>query len=146
MQAVAEAAVSELYSRDVMRLAASLPHGDRLDDMNASATRRSPVCGSEISTEVRTDAQGRIDALAFRARACALGQASAALLRSTGIGRNLADLVAARVQLALALAGEASFAAAWPEHAIFEAARSHPGRHAAILLPFDAVIAALSDS
>jgi NifU-like protein involved in Fe-S cluster formation len=133
---------AQLYSRELLRLASSLPHGDRLDDPRSSATRRSPICGSEISADVRL-ADGRIIALAFRARACAMGQASAALLRNAGIGRSFAEIQAARAALSDALAGNIEFAATWPELSVFEPARAHPGRHAAILLPYDAVLAAV---
>ena len=135
----------ELYSKDVLRLAAGLPHGDRLDSPDSSAVRRSPVCGSEIAVDIQADRDGRISALAFRARACAIGQASAALLRVHGVGRTAAEIEEVRNFLAEALSGQEDFGQSWPELAVFEAARAYPGRHAALLLPYDALLAALSD-
>lgn len=133
----------ELYSKDILRLAASLPHDDRIEAAHATASRRSPVCGSEIAADVRQGADGRIEALAFRARACALGQASAAALRTLGIGHEVAEIVATREALAAALSGSQGFETCRPELAVFEPARVHPARHSAILLPYDAVIAAI---
>lgn len=133
----------ELYSKDILRLAASLPHGDRLEGAGATASRRSPVCGSEIAADVQCGAEGRIEALAFRARACALGQASAAALRTSGIGRGAGEIAAMRAALAAALSGAQGFEGCWPELAVFAPARAHPARHAAILLPYDAVLAAI---
>jgi NifU-like protein involved in Fe-S cluster formation len=135
---------SELYSRDLLRLATSLPHGDRIDVTPHRAVCRSPVCGSEIAADVRLDDTGRIDALANRARACAMGQASAALLRKAGIGRTPEEIVAARTSLAELLAGTEGAVLLWREHEVFAPARAHPGRHGAILLPYDAVLAALA--
>ena len=37
-----------LYNRDILRLAASIPHLGRLEEAQASATGRSPVCGSTV--------------------------------------------------------------------------------------------------
>lgn len=137
-------AKSELYSRDLLRLATSLPYGDRIDGAPHSAVYRSPVCGSEIAADVRLDNAGRIEALAFRARACAMGQASAALLRTVGIGRTREEIAAARASLAELLAGKDGTEPHWREHEVFAPARAHPGRHGAILLPYDAVLAALA--
>jgi NifU-like protein involved in Fe-S cluster formation len=139
---MASAPASSLYSRDILRLASALPHGDSIADPDGTATRRSPVCGSEISVELRRDEAGRITDIAFRARACALGQASAAFLRQAAIGRSVAEIAEARVALAAALSGDADFEAYWPELSAFAPARDHPGRHAAILLPYDAILAA----
>jgi NifU-like protein involved in Fe-S cluster formation len=135
---------SELYSRDLLRLAASLPHGDRIDGTRHSAVCRSPICGSEIAADVQLDENGRIAVLAFRARACAMGQASAALLRSAGIGRTAEEIIAARASLAEWLAGKRGAEPLWRAHAVFAPARAHPGRHGAILLPYDSVQAALA--
>lgn len=135
----------DLYSKDVLRLAAGLPHGDRIDQPDATVMRRSPVCGSEIAVDIQTGEDGRISALAFRARACAIGQASAALLRTYGVGRSAAEIAVVRNGLAEALKGQGDFGESWPELGVFEAVRAYPGRHAAILLPYDAVLAALAD-
>ncbi|MGL5837785.1 MAG: iron-sulfur cluster assembly scaffold protein [Sphingorhabdus sp.] len=134
---------SALYSKDLLRLAAGLPHGDRLAEPTGTATLRSPVCGSEIAADILMNNDGRVAALAFRARACAMGQASAALLRDIAIGHSLTEIESARAALAAALSGAGDFADIWPELAIFEPAQTHPGRHAAILLPYDALIAAV---
>lgn len=132
----------ELYTKDILRLAASLPHDDRIAVPDATASRRSPLCGSEIAADVKYGPDGGIEALAFRARACAMGQASAAALRMLGIGRDPGEIAAMRNALATALSGEQGFERCWPELAVFEPARAHLARHAAILLPYDAVLAA----
>lgn len=135
----------ELYSKDILRLAANLPHGDHIDSADAMASRRSPVCGSEITVEIRLNGDRCIAALAFRARACAMGQASAAILRKVALGRDAGEILAMRAALAAALSCAQGFDRCWPELAVFEPARAHPARHAAILLPYDAVLAALTE-
>jgi len=137
---------SALYSRDILRLAASIPHLGRLDAPQGSAERRSKACGSRVAIDVVLDGEGRIDALGQEVRACALGQASAALLGAEAIGRTLAELDAARASLAAYLTGAAHDPGSWPGLEVFAAARAFPARHAAILLPFEAAAAALADA
>lgn len=128
-----------LYSREVLRLAMSLPHDDRIDEPFVSATRRSPVCGSQISVDaVLSD--GRIAAIALRARACALGQASAAILRKTAIGLSPKQIEAVEQQLRSALTGVGEMPA---EFEVLAYARDYPARHGAILLPIEALLGAL---
>ena len=134
---------TELYTKDILRLAASLPHADALGDADASATRRSPVCGSEMRADVKVE-NGHLVAIALRGRACAMGQASAAVVREIAVGRSAEEIASARTTLAQALVGESTFDGCWPELAVFESARAYPARHAAILLPFDAVLAAMT--
>jgi NifU-like protein involved in Fe-S cluster formation len=132
-----------LYSRDVLRLAMALPHDDQIDGAQGSATCRAPVCGSEISADVKTGGDGRVAAVAFRARACALGQASAAILRSRAPGLTMAQIGLGREALVQLLQGGAG-AQRWPEYDVLAYARDYPARHGAILLPFDALLAALA--
>lgn len=130
--------VSPLYSRDILRLAAAIPHLGRLAGAQASAERHSPICGSRVVVELNLDAEGRIAALGQEVKACALGQASAALMGAHAIGRTQAELAEARGSLAAFLAGTRADPGDWPGLAVFAGARNYPARHAAILLPFEA--------
>jgi NifU-like protein involved in Fe-S cluster formation len=128
-----------LYNRDILRLAAAIPHQRRLERPQASAEKSSPVCGSRVAVDVVLDGEGRVAALGQEVRACALGQASAALMGAHALGRDTAELARARDALAAYLAGERSDPGAWPGLDILGAARPYPARHASILLAFEAV-------
>ena len=128
-----------LYSRDILRLAASIPHLGPLAHAEARVEKNSPVCGSRVTVEVALDAQGRVAALGQEVKACALGQASAALMGAHAIGSDAAALAGARDALAAWLAGTRDDPGAWPGLDALAAARSFPARHGAILLPFQAV-------
>jgi NifU-like protein involved in Fe-S cluster formation len=78
---------SALYNRDILRLAASIPHQRRLEAPQASVMKQSPICGSRVTVDIVTDDQGRIAELGQEVRACALGQASAALMGAHALGR-----------------------------------------------------------
>jgi NifU-like protein involved in Fe-S cluster formation len=78
---------SALYNRDILRLAASIPHQRRLEAPQASVMKQSPVCGSRVTVDIVTDHQGRVAQLGQEVRACALGQAAAALMGAHALGR-----------------------------------------------------------
>ena len=88
--------------------------------------------------DVATDGEGRIAALGQEVRACALGQASAALMGAHAIGRTAAELAEARDALAAYLAGTRDDPGDWPGLAVFAEARRFTARHASILLAFEA--------
>ncbi len=129
---------SSLYSRDILRLAASIPHQGRLAAAQATVEKRSPVCGSRVVVDLVTDEAGRVAALGQEVRACALGQASASLMGAHAIGRTSAEFAQARDALAAYLAGARDDPGDWPGLEVFAVARAYSARHAAILLPFAA--------
>lgn len=133
---------SALYNRDILRLASSLIAGDRLENPDGTAEVRSPICGSRIQADVQFSADGTISAIALRANACALGQASAAIVRTNAVGTDVAQLAAIRIGIADALNGNAHMPADWQQLALLAPAQNYPSRHAAILLPYDALLAA----
>jgi len=128
-----------LYNSTILRLATAIPHQHRLADAQASAERRSPICGSRVIVDVRLDADGRIAELGQEVRACALGQASAALMGEHAIGRSVDELDAARDALTGFLAGERDTPGDWPGLDVFAPARPHSARHPSIRLAFEAV-------
>jgi NifU-like protein involved in Fe-S cluster formation len=134
-----------LYNAAILRLKLAGEVAQRLPAPAASATRVSPVCGSKIIADVVADADGRIAALGLdAAKACTLGQASAAVVMQRGIGQDASALTASRHQLADFLAGRTETAPdGW---AMFAPARAHRARHPSILLPLDAVLAALAQA
>ena len=134
-----------LYNARILRLAASIPYLARLAAPMASVEKRSPVCGSRVTVDVVTDDAGRIADLGLEVRACALGQASAALMAEHAIGKSTAELAAARDALTDWLAG-GDAPPDWPGLDIFAPARPHSARHASIRLAFEAAAEAAAIS
>ena len=128
-----------LYTRDILRLAASIPHLGRLPGPAASVEKRAPVCGSRVIVDLVLDGEGRVAALGQEVNACAFGQASAALMGASVTGRSPAELAEARDALAAWLAGTSEDPGRWPGLDILGPARRLTARHGAILLPFQAV-------
>lgn len=127
-----------LYTLDILRLAASVADYPPLGAPDAREERRSTVCGSRIAVGLAFDEEGRVSAVGLGVHACALGQASAALLAQSINGRDAAGIAGARDRLTAFLAGEAADAGDWPGIEQLAAARDYPARHPAIRLPFEA--------
>ncbi|KQN26559.1 nitrogen fixation protein NifU [Sphingomonas sp. Leaf33] len=127
-----------LYNATILRLAASIPHHDRLPAPMATVEKRSPICGSRVTVDVSVDADGRIETLGMLVRACALGQASASLFGAEAIGKSPADLAAARDALTAWLAGARDTPPDWPGLDIFTPALPYSARHPSIRLAFEA--------
>lgn len=132
-----------LYTRDILRLAADSAQLARLNPADGSGEARSPVCGSRMQADVRLDDDGRVVAFGGSVNACAMGQASAILFARHVAGRTASEVAAERDALRDYLGGMTE-RPTWPDLAVFAAARSRPARHAAILLPFDATLAAMA--
>ena len=135
-----------LYTREILRLAVSIPHQQRLGDPDGTAELRSRTCGSKVAADVALTEDGMLQDLGLEISACALGQASAAILGAQALGKSGAEIESTRASLAAFLTGQADSPGTWPDMDKLTAAREHQGRHAAILLPYDAVIAALADA
>lgn len=126
-----------LYNMEILRLAAASPEHARLAAPMASSEKRSPVCGSRVTVDVNLGADGRVSELGMLVRACALGQASSALLAAHAEGRSAEELAEARDALAAWLAGEGPMPD-WPGLDIFAPALPHRARHPSIRLAFEA--------
>jgi NifU-like protein involved in Fe-S cluster formation len=139
-----------LYNARILRLAAAIPHARRLPCPQASARRTSQVCGSRVTVDVDLGPDGRVAAFGQEVRACALGQAAAAILGQAVVGQTADGLAQAHVLLRDWLKGEgplpAALAERFPELHLFEPARAHPARHPSILLAFEASAAAAADA
>ena len=133
-----------LYTPDLLALAVSLGELPFDPLMPLIGEARSRTCGSTLRLSLALDQEGRIGQVGVRASACAVGQAAAALFAKGASGRSASDLAAARAEIAAWLAHDAPLPA-WPGLAVLEPARAHPGRHGAILLAWDAALAALSN-
>lgn len=133
----------KLYSARILALAADIPHHGRLAAPQGTARKRSPLCGSTVTVDVVVQ-DGRIADFAQDVKACALGQASAAVLGGVVVGRTLPELVAARDALRAMLkeAGPAP-PAPFEGYEVLVPARDYKNRHASILLALDATCDAM---
>jgi NifU-like protein involved in Fe-S cluster formation len=135
-----------LYNNEILRLAASIPYHERLAAPMGTSEKRSPVCGSRVTVDVNLDEQGRVAGLGLLVRACALGQASSALMARHAIGKSPEQLTDARDALAAWLAGERDAAPDWPGIDVLTPALGVTARHPSIRLAFEAVADAAAEA
>lgn len=130
-----------LYSSEILRLAAEIPHIGRLDRADGSARRVSRLCGSAVEVSLRL-VDGAIADIGLEVKACALGQASASVLGANAIGASIDEIRDARDALAAMLKGGPAPQGRFDGLAALESARTYPARHASIRLAFEAAVEA----
>jgi NifU-like protein involved in Fe-S cluster formation len=136
---------SKLYTPDLLALAIGLSDFPLTDDLPLRAEARSRSCGSVITIGLALDDHGLVSRVGMQIKACAIGQASAALLAQAVRG----DIPGHICQMAQALenwlAGTGDLPH-WRGIAALAPARDYPGRHGALLLPWTAAASALSSA
>ena len=133
-----------LYTPELLALAVDLAKWPPLES-GRHGEARSPTCGSTLALDLDLDEAGRIKKFGMRVRACAVGQAAAAIFARNAAGRDQAELADALAQLESWLAHD-GVVPAWPGIDPLVPARAYPARHGAMLLPWKAALAALSST
>ena len=130
--------IDDLYSARILKLAANMPRAGRLAAPGATSERVSRLCGSRIVVDVVVE-DGRVADFAQDVRACALGQAAAAILGEHVVGASVEEIAAGRDALRDMLKhGGAPPQGRFADLAVLEQVRDFPARHASTLLAFEA--------
>ena len=137
--------IDDLYSARILSLAANLPHSGRLAAPEGTAERVAKLCGSRATVDVVLDDEGRIRDFAQDVKACALGQAAAAIVGEAVLGATLDEVREARDDMLLML----KHGGDGPEGR-FEGLRAlklvadYPARHASTLVAAEATLEAVN--
>lgn len=137
--ALYEGAIKELAA--INSLPSSLPSPDR------QASVDNPFCGDRVDLQINLE-EGRVSALALQVRGCMLCRAAANALAQSAIGLSKAEFETARDSLTTMLKREDIIEwvpAGWNVLRPFEPVRRHKSRHGCVILPFTAMLEALSD-
>ena len=135
--------LSDIYNKRILELAGNIPRLGRLQAPDASATANSKLCGSTVTIDIVVE-DGRVADFAHEVRACALGQASSAIMAHHVVGSSPAELRALRDTMRRMLKESgAAPGGRWADCAVLEPIRDYKARHASTLLTFDAVVDAL---
>ena len=130
--------IDDLYSAKVLKLAANLPFSGRLPAPDASVEKVSKLCGSKVRVDLTLEG-GRVADFAQEVKACALGQAAAAVLGENVIGAGVDEIESARDQLAAMLkAGASPPEGRFVDLKVLQPVKDYPARHASTLLAFEA--------
>jgi nitrogen fixation NifU-like protein len=134
-----------LYRKELLRLAADATGAGRLAQPCASGRAFNPACGDRVTVDVVLE-NDRIAGIAHDTRACVLTQASAAILGGELIGLTRNEIAALRDSVAAMLEGAEPPTAPFDTFSAFDGVSDHKSRHRCVLLPFEAVLAALDAS
>ena len=135
--------LNDIYNKRIIELAGNIPRLGRLPAPDASATAHSKLCGSTVKIDLMMDADV-VTNFAHDVKACALGQASSAIMAANVIGASAEELKELRVTMQRMLKEngpppEGRFA----DLKYLEPVRDYKARHASTMLTFDAVVDAI---
>lgn len=137
--------LDEIYNARILDLAGNIGRIGRLTVPDATATRHSRLCGSQMTVDIRMEGDVVVD-YAQEVKACALGQAAAAVMARHVVGATAAELRQARDDMfAMLKEGAAPPTGRFAEISCLEPVRDFKARHASTMLVFEAVVACLDD-
>jgi|SRR5665648_91507 len=129
----------DIYSQQLLELAAAMPRTKRLVSPQATAKAHSKLCGSRVEIDLVMEGDVVSD-YGQTVRACLLGQTAASIMGREIVGSSAAELrdVGTAMRKMLKDAG-APPSGRWADLALLEPVRDYKARHASTLLVFDAV-------
>ena len=135
----------DLYSKKILEFAGNIPLTAPLDTFSGTATRRSPMCGSNLQVWITVNG-GKITNFSHEVKTCALGQASSAIIAEQIIGLNIDQVKLGRDQLFNMLTKNGPIPQNPFENLeVLLPAVAYKNRHASIMLSFETIIDAYAN-
>ncbi|PZO75540.1 MAG: iron-sulfur cluster assembly scaffold protein [Mesorhizobium amorphae] len=135
--------IDDVYNAKLLGFAGNISRIGTLDAPDATATAHSKLCGSTVAVDIKL-ADGVVTDFAHRVKACALGQASSAIMAEHVVGTSAEELRALRaVMLRMLKENGAPPEGRFADLRYLEPVRDYRARHASTMLTFDAVVDAL---
>ncbi|AWW74764.1 Fe-S cluster protein [Erythrobacter sp. KY5] len=138
-------ASTKLYTPRLLALSAELSRFPLSETFDYRAEARSRTCGSLIVIGANLDERGQVADTGMQVTACAVGQSSAAILALSAEKVSAGAFASTLAEIEIWLAGNGPLPD-WPGFDALEPALPHKGRHAALLLPWKAMVDALSSA
>ena len=137
--------MDDIYNSRILEFAGNIPRIGTLPDADGEAGAYSKLCGSRVKVYLKLDGD-RVSDFAHEVKACALGQAAAAVMAKNVVGATTAELRQARDEMfAMLKEGASPPAGRFAELSALEPVRDFKARHASTMLVFEAVVACLDD-
>ena len=136
----------DLYNKQILRFAASIPRVGRLAAPDASATAHSRLCGSRITIDLKLDGDVITD-YAHELRACVIGQAVASVVAKVIVGLTI-DQVDEGAEILIAVLRDKAPPppGPWAEFEPFLPVADFRSRHGSALLTFQALQRAIAEA
>ncbi len=131
--------MNDIYTRQILRLAASIEHDEKLDNPDVTVSKTSRICGSTLTIHVCKE-NGRITAFAQEVKACAIGQACANVVARNVIGLTKQEMLQAADAFEAMIKDGAD--PIWPDPKwqgleVFKNIHGNSSRYGSIMLPFE---------
>lgn len=133
---------TRIYQEAIKALASAAIAQGSLASADGRAFLDNPLCGDCVEMQVCV-ADGAISALAHQVKGCLLCRASASLIGKHATGARLEDIEGISAAASALLEKQAPPPPGWEELTVFAPVHAHPSRYGCVLLPFQALIAAL---
>lgn len=135
--------IDDVYNAKILGFAGNISRIGRLPDAEATATAHSRLCGSTVTIDLKMR-DGVVTDFAHQVKACALGQASSAIMAEHVVGASTEELRAVReLMLRMLKENGAPPEGRFADLKYLEPVRDYKARHASTMLTFDAVVDAI---
>ena len=135
--------IDDVYNAKILGFAGNIGRIGRLSQPDASATAHSKLCGSTVKIDLKMDGDTVTD-FAHEVKACALGQASSAIMAAHVVGATADELREVREAMRQMLKeGGTPPDGRFADLKYLEPVRDYKARHASTMLTFDAVVDAI---
>ena len=135
--------MDDIYNNKILEFAGNITRAGALAHADATSEKLSKLCGSKVRVYLKLDG-GVVSDFSHEVRACALGQASSAIMALNVIGATAAELRQARADmLAMLKDGGEGPSDRFEDMRYLKPVKDYKARHASTMLTFDAVVDAL---
>lgn len=135
--------IDDVYNAKILGFAGNISRAGRLADPDASSRQHSKLCGSTVVVDLKMDGD-IVSGFAHDVKACALGQASSAIMAEHVVGATAAELRAVReTMLKMLKENGPPPSGRFDDLKYLEPVRDYRARHASTMLTFDAVVDAI---
>ncbi|WP_174803541.1 iron-sulfur cluster assembly scaffold protein [Martelella limonii] len=135
--------MDDIYSARILKHAGNVTRVGVLDNAKASASAHSKLCGSRLTVHLDLE-DGRVSDFSHELKACALGQASSAIMAEAIIGATAAEIRDAREKMrAMLKDGGDGPDGRFSEMRCLLPVKDYPARHGSVMLTFEATLKAL---
>lgn len=138
----------DLYSERMKALIAQVPAQRPLTMAEGTAQRHSPLCGSRVTLSVVLDKSGCLQQIGYNLDACSLATAATAIVLQAAPGSSVPELEGIRHTVYQMLKEQPVTlpTGKWADIEILQPAALVKSRHSSVLLPFDTLLAAMSEA
>jgi len=132
--------MDDIYNNRILEYAGNITRSGALADADAVADKHSKLCGSKVRVHLKMDGD-RVGDFSHEVKACALGQASSAIMALHVVGATAEEVRQARQDmLAMLKEGGEGPSGRFEDMRCLRPVKDYKARHASTMLTFDAVV------